>query len=47
MLSLDISDVAIITVKDIDHRCTIVSDISKFDAIHLLKNHALDDHLFT
>ena len=42
MLSVTISDVAIITVTDVDY-CRIVHDISKSDAIILLKNSVLDD----
>ena len=42
ILSLDISDITIITVKGIDY-CCIVSDISKSNAIHLFKNSVLDD----
>lgn len=41
MLSLDISDIAIIAV--IDYHC-IISDISKPDIIHFLKISELDNH---
>ena len=34
MLSVDISDIAIITVKDVHYRC-IIHDISKSEAINL------------
>ena len=37
MLSVNISDFAIITVKNIDYRCS-VHNISKFEAINLLEN---------
>ena len=42
ILSLNISDVAFITVKDVDYFCTI-HDISKSEAIHLSKESVLDD----
>ena len=42
MFSLDITDFAIITVKDLDH-CCIVHGISESEAIHLLENSVLDD----
>ena len=35
MLSVDFSDITIVTAKGFDYRCT-VSDISKFDAIQLI-----------
>ena len=41
MLSLDISDITIITVKGINNRC-IISDVKKSTAIHLLENSVLD-----
>ena len=37
MLTVNISDIAIITVKNTDYRC-IVHNISKFEAINLLEN---------
>ena len=37
ILSVNISDFAIITVKNVDYRC-IINNISKFEAINLLKN---------
>ena len=37
MLSVNISDIAIITVKNTYYRC-IVHNISKFEAINLLEN---------
>ena len=36
MLSVDISDIAIITLKNVDYRC-IIYNISKSEAINLLK----------
>ena len=42
VLSVNISDIAIITVKDVDC-CCIIHNISKSEAINLLKNFVLDD----
>ena len=42
MLRVNLSDIAIITVKGVDYHC-IIHDISKYDTIHLLKNSVLDD----
>ena len=42
MLFLIISDIAIITIKGVDC-CCIIDDISKFEAIYLLKNSMLED----
>ena len=42
MLYLNISDIAIITVKGIDY-CCIVYGTSKSEAIHLLQSFVLDD----
>ena len=42
MLCLNISDVAIITVKDVDYGC-IIHDISKSEKINLLENSLLED----
>ena len=42
MLCLDISSIAIVTVKGVDYRC-IIHDISKSEAIHMLKNPVVDD----
>ena len=42
MLSLNISDIAIITAKNVYYRC-IIRKISKFEAINLLKNSVLED----
>ena len=41
MLRLNLSDIAIITVKGIDYRC-IISDITKSEATELLENSVLD-----
>ena len=40
MLRLNLSDIAIITVKGIDYRC-IISDITKSEATELLENSVL------
>ena len=37
MLSVNVSDIAIITVKNVDC-CCIIHNIGKFEAINLLKN---------
>ena len=42
MLSVNISDIAIITVKNVDYRC-IIHNISKSEAINLLENSVLED----
>ena len=42
ILCLNISDIPIITIKDIDHRC-IIQNISKPKAINLLENSVLED----
>ena len=42
MLSVNISDIAIITVKNVDNYC-IIHNISKSEAINLLKNSVLED----
>ena len=42
MLSVNISDIAIITFKNVDYRC-IIHNISKSEAINLLKNSVLED----
>ena len=41
MLSANLSDIAVITVKGVDYRC-IIQDISKSEAIHLLENSVID-----
>ena len=42
MLSVNISDIAIITVKSVDYR-VIIHKISKSEAINLLENSGLED----
>ena len=42
MLSVNISDIAIITVKNVDY-CYIILNISKSEAINLLKDSFLED----
>ena len=42
MLNLNLINIAIITVKDVDY-CCVMHDISKSDAIRLLKKCLLDD----
>ena len=42
MLRVNISDIAIITVKSVDYR-HIIHNISKSEAINLLKNPVLED----
>ena len=42
MLCLKISDIAVISVKDIDYRC-IIHDIRKSKANNMLENCVLDD----
>ena len=37
MLCLNLTDIAIITAKDVDYRC-IIHEISKSDTIYLLHN---------
>ena len=45
MFSVIISDIAIITFKNVDCRC-IIHNISKSEAINLLKNPLLRGHGF-
>ena len=42
MLSINISNIAVITIKNIDYRC-IIHNTSKSGAINLLKNSILKD----
>ena len=42
MLNVNISNIAIITIKNVDY-CCIIHNISKSEAINLLKNSVLDD----
>ena len=46
MLSVNISDIAIITNKNVDYPC-IDRNISKFQAINLLKDSTLEDGGYT
>ena len=46
MLCLNISDIANITVKNVDYRC-IIYNISKSEAINLLENSVLKDRGYT
>ena len=41
-LSFNISGIAIITIKNVDYRC-IIYNISKSEAVNLLKNSVLED----
>ena len=42
MVAMICHDLTIITVKDVDY-CCIINDISKSEAINLLKNFVLED----
>ena len=42
MLTVSISDIAIITVKNVDYHC-IIYNISKSEAINLPKNYVVED----
>ena len=42
MLSVNISDIAIITVNNVDY-CCIIRNISKFEATNLLKTSVLEN----
>ena len=42
VLRVKITDIAIITIKNVDYRC-IVHNISKFEATNLLENSVLED----
>ena len=46
LLCLNISDIAIITVKKVDY-CCIIHNISKSEAINLLENSVLKDCGYT
>ena len=46
MFCLNISDVAIITVKDVDY-CYIIHEIKNPEAIHLLERSACEDLGYT
>ena len=45
MVNVTITDVAIITTKNVDYR-SIIYNISKSEAINLLKNSVLEDHRY-
>ena len=45
MLSVNMSDIAIITVKNVDYRC-IIYDISKSEAINFFKNYDLENRSY-
>ena len=42
MLSVNISDIDIITIKNVEYRC-IIYNISKSEAINLFKNSVLEN----
>ena len=42
VLSVNINDIAIITIKNVDYRC-FIHNISKSEVINLLKNFVLED----
>ena len=42
MLSVNIGDIAMITIKNIYYRC-IIQNISKFETMNLLENSLLED----
>ena len=42
MVCANISDIAITTIRNVDYRC-IIHNISKSEAISLLKNSVLED----
>ena len=42
MLSVNISDIAIIIIKNVDYRC-MIHNISKSEAINLLENWVFED----
>ena len=46
MLCLNVSDIAIITVKNVDY-CCIIYNISKSEVINLLENSVLEDRDYT
>ena len=45
MLYVNINDIPIVTVKNVDY-CCINHDISKSEAINLLKNSLLENHWY-
>ena len=46
MLSVNISDIAIITAKNVNYRC-IIHSISRSEGINLLQYFVLEDHGYT
>ena len=42
-ISVIISTIAVITIKNVDYHC-VIHEISKFEAINFLKNSVLEDH---
>ena len=46
MLSVNISNIAIITIKNVDY-CCIIHNITKSEAINLLKNSVFEDRGYT
>ena len=46
MLSVNISDITIITVKNVDYRC-VIHNISRSEAINLLESSVLEDRGYT
>ena len=42
ILCRNISDIAIVTVKNVDYNC-IIHDVNKSEAIHLLENYVVED----
>ena len=46
MLNVNISGIAITTIKNVEYCCIIhiIHNISKPEAIHLLENSVLEDH---
>ena len=45
MVSVNINNIAIITVKNADY-CCVIHNISKSEAINLLKNSVLEDRWY-
>ena len=45
MLSVNISSIAIITIKNVDY-CFIIHNISKYEETNLLKNYVLEDRWY-
>ena len=47
ILSINISGIAIITVKNVDYCCIIIHNINRPEAINLLKSAVLEDRGYT